>query len=326
MTEKSIYILSITNVATGGTELLQQFCFKLREVGVNAFMYYVTNDFEGSVVQLKFKEYNNPKVDKIVDSKNNILVIPEVAIDSTFQFKEIEKFIWWLSVDNYYGALKAQNNLIKKLYYQFKDLRNNKLLFSSCKHLVQSEYARLFLTKEKNVENKSIRYLSDYLNNVFINSAINNQSSVKKNAILYNPKKGFEFTARLIENITEYEWIPLQNLTTRQMSRLLSECKVYIDFGNHPGKDRIPREAAISGCCVITGKRGASANDLDVRIPEKYKFEDSNENISLIHNQISDCMNNYENSGKDFEEYRQMIIKEEENFIKDIHSFIKSVS
>lgn len=55
----------------------------------------------------------------------------------------------------------------------------------------------------------------------------------------------------------------------------MSKSKVYIDFGNHPGKDRIPREAAISGCIVITGKRGAAAFAEDVCIPETYKFDES---------------------------------------------------
>ena len=47
-------------------------------------------------------------------------------------------------------------------------------------------------------------------------------------------------------------------MTPEQVVDLMSESKVYIDFGNHPGKDRIPREAVINGCCVITGVRGSA--------------------------------------------------------------------
>ena len=30
--------------------------------------------------------------------------------------------------------------------------------------------------------------------------------------------------------------------------------KLYIDFGGFPGKDRLPREAVMHDCCIITGK------------------------------------------------------------------------
>jgi len=43
--------------------------------------------------------------------------------------------------------------------------------------------------------------------------------------------------------------------------------KLYVDFGKHPGKDRMPREAAVHGCCIITGRRGAAGNPFDIPIP-----------------------------------------------------------
>ena len=54
----------------------------------------------------------------------------------------------------------------------------------------------------------------------------------------------------------------------------MMESKVYIDFGNHLGKDRIPREVA-SGCCIITGKTGADKYKEDVYIGEKFKFDEA---------------------------------------------------
>ncbi|MCX7738527.1 MAG: hypothetical protein N2Z80_03840 [Hydrogenothermaceae bacterium] len=66
------------------------------------------------------------------------------------------------------------------------------------------------------------------------------------------------------------------------MIDILKKAKVYIDFGNHTGKDRIPREAAMLECCVITGRRGIAKYREDVPIPENYKIEDKVENIPLI--------------------------------------------
>ena len=61
-------------------------------------------------------------------------------------------------------------------------------------------------------------------------------------------------------------------MTEREVEDCLSQAKVYIDFGGHPGKDRIPREAALCGCCVVTGRRGAAGNDVEVPINQSYKL------------------------------------------------------
>jgi len=94
--------------------------------------------------------------------------------------------------------------------------------------------------------------------------------------------------------------------------------KVYIDFGNHPGKDRFPREAAISGCCILTDRKGAAAYQKDVPILEKYKFNDNKKNIPNIVNQIEYCLNNYQEAIKDFDSYRDFIRQEKDIFKKDI--------
>ena len=94
--------------------------------------------------------------------------------------------------------------------------------------------------------------------------------------------------------------------------------KVYVDFGNHPGKDRIPREAAISGCCVITGMHGAAKFHEDVPIPNKYKVDDLEDlDVSHVRDLILDIFEHYDERIDDFEEYRTMIRGEKEKFIKD---------
>ena len=103
------------------------------------------------------------------------------------------------------------------------------------------------------------------------------------------------------------------------------ESKVYIDFGNHPGKDRIPREAAISGCCIITGKRGSAKYKDDVYIEDEFKFNDSEENIDSIISKINYLIENYENETKKFDLYRDRISKEEIVFEKDIDKIFTKI-
>ena len=115
-----------------------------------------------------------------------------------------------------------------------------------------------------------------------------------------------------------FQWIPLINLSSKDMIDLMSRAKVYIDFGNHPGKDRIPREAAIHGCCIITGKRGSARFQKDVSIPEEFKFDDSCKNIPRILRKIEEVFLDYENVNKKFGSYREKIRMEEKVFDEDL--------
>ena len=107
-------------------------------------------------------------------------------------------------------------------------------------------------------------------------------------------------------------------MTVEEIKNLMRKGKVYIDFGNHPGKDRIPREAAISGCCIITNRKGSAKFYEDVSIDEKYKFDDDMKNIPNVIETINRCINNYDNEINEFENYRNLIEKEKEKFGKDI--------
>ena len=315
-----INILSSTHAATGGTELLQQLCFQLRENGIPATMYY-TENYENSKVQKKFgKMYHNPNVKSL--EENSVVIVPETEIDSYLKIKINFKktYIWWLSVDNYYGAGRIKTNTIRDAYRWFKHKRNLQIL-KNIYHCVQSEYARFYLINEIGIAKEKIFYLSDYINDDYLNKR-NIDLSKKENIILYNPQKGIEYTQKLMHDITEYKWVALEGMTNDEMISIFSKAKLYVDFGNHPGKDRIPREAALFYCCVITGKRGAADNDIDIPIPGYYKFE-TIDNIGLIKDSINKCMVQYELAIHDFAEYRNKILNEKDLFIKNALEIFK---
>lgn len=308
-----IYVMSPTGVATGGTELLQQLCHTLNQLNIEAKMYYISQ-YQGSPVHMKFEQYyHNPYVMEVENKSEHSLVVPETCYAYLFKnralYSKMTKYLWWLSVDNY---VQPYNMSFRA---KLRDLILKRTVFNRGIHLVQSEYARLFVENRYSPKKGRVLYLSDYLNkDYFMASA----DLPKKNVILYNPKKGYEFTSKLKEYITEYQWIPLCNLTNAEMRDLLTTSKVYIDFGNHPGKDRIPREACVSGCCVITGRRGSANNPIDIPISDEFKFEDSVENFQAIHDKITQCMTDFENETKKFDSYRERTRQEEEDFMQDV--------
>ena len=185
-------------------------------------------------------------------------------------------------------------------------------------HLVQSFYAKQHL---KNKGINKLFFLSDYINKNFFKR--NPDNLKKENIVLYNPKKGLNFTSKLIKKTNDIKFIPIENMSRNEVISLMKKAKVYIDFGFHPGKDRLPREAAICNCCIIVGKKGSAKFQEDVPIPEEFKFERKVSNIPNILNKIKECLYNYETNVEKFRDYRSYIKKEYENFKKDLKNIFQ---
>jgi len=119
---------------------------------------------------------------------------------------------------------------------------------------------------------------------------------------------------------------PIRNMTPAEVRELLSGARVYIDFGTHPGSDRLPREAAISGCCVVTGRQGSAGNPLDVPVPDKYKFDEKDESVfSKVDSVLADILSNYQDRVADFEEYRRQIVMQEKSFEDEISTIFSGL-
>ncbi|RYY07690.1 MAG: hypothetical protein EOP43_02500 [Sphingobacteriaceae bacterium] len=187
--------------------------------------------------------------------------------------------------------------------------------------MYQSEYARVFL---RNAGSQHILPLSDYIDHNLIIKNID-MPSKRINQVLYNPIKGLEITTHLIRLFPQIKWIPIIKLKSEEVSKLLASSKVYVDFGSHPGKDRIPREAVLNGCCIIVNKQGAAANSLDMDIPAEFKIEDPIKEQNQIVSLINKCFNFYDDQYSKFGNYLSKIISEEEDFEKEIKELIKHI-
>jgi len=347
-----IYIVCPANFSTGGPELLHQLAYHfINDLKVEAFMYYYNfngNEFK-TPVHPEYEIYNVPYVLEIQENEDidrNILIVPEVlsGLSLLLKCKNIRKCCWFLSVDNYYlskltkrdffitrAINKISKFIIKKSLIDI-DINSQEVLNQL---MIKYDYnkdrllklADFYLSQSHYVINhfrdlKQNYYLSDYLNADFLK--IQTDLSNKENMVAYNPKKGIGFTKKLISSAKDIKFVTLVNMSRKEVIQTLQKAKVYIDFGNHPGKDRIPREAAILGCCVITGKRGSAAFYEDVPVPAEYKFEDKEENIPKIIDKIKDCFENFEERYKDFEYYRQIIKNEPQKFVEDLKKiFVK---
>lgn len=342
------YVAVSAYAATGGPELLHQLVYNLRILGYDAYMYYIPNNIT-QPVHPALADYKNPFVRRLDDEENNVIIIPEIFEIIRF-FQKIEKsqiVIWWLSVDNFFVSRSLSRfpeniylnacRIINKIYghniidIACKVLRMNKkfkakkekLIDKVKLHLVQSKYAFETL-KSTGISENRIFYLSDYLNDDFLN--IRFAKTERENIVLYNPSKGYRFTRKILKSAKEINFVPIANMNRTEVRSLLCKSKVYIDFGNHPGKDRMPRETAIAGCCIITGTRGSANNEYDVSINNKYKFNEHTAKISDIMECIQKCLTEYNNLIDDFEPYRIKILDEKNKFTTDLKLLLNEKS
>lgn len=317
-----IFIGCLALSHTGGLTLAHQLCFELRRIGYDAYMYYYFSlrQKRQYPVNEHYKKYHLPFVEKLEDKEGNVIVAPETNVELLRHVTHATKVIWWMSVDNYH----LTQHTIKGTLINLFGLRRFRIERPEIYHLAQSYYAIDFLRQR--VDDSHIMYLSDYLDDGFLDSVLSHSTTQRANLVLYNPSKGFEYTHKIMRAAPDLQWFPLQGMTPLQMREVMGRAKVYIDFGHHPGKDRIPRETAISGCCVLTGLRGAARFHQDVPIPSKYKFEDTEENIPAIASMIRACVSDYEEHVHDFDEYRKMICQEHERFSKDVKVIFENLS
>lgn len=307
------YIVCPAKIQSGGPELAHQMCCELNKLGKNAYMYYAeSNRLEPVDVDApqKYLKYKTTHVTDIreVENGDNIVIVPEAATAWISGIKNCKKALWWMSVDNYIHNTKEKDLPQIREYVDI--------------HLVQSKYAYEYVKNTVGVSEDKIMYVSDYIGEKYL---LDIPEVKRMNIALYNPKKGLERIKPVIENTSDFlKWIPLINLSEEDMIAYMHISKIYVDFGNHPGKDRIPREAAACGCCVVTNRRGSATYYEDVSIPDKYKIDDER-NIIMISDVLYKICTDYNNVHKDFNDYREKIFNEKEKFCKEIEAFTKKI-
>ena len=305
---QKIYVLAPYGGMTGGVELCHQLVDYLRKKAQNAFIVYVDTYCRPALLQNVIKYYEKYEVktsNAIDDDPSNLLVVPEVFFDAVMIYTKIKIACWWMSVDNRYNRATLMQQLIfkKGILEKVGCIKNwlKRGMKSVCKN-----------------DNDILKKNDDRLIHLYQSTYAGNPQNEKNNIVLYNPAKGLKFTKKIISRLPNVKFIPLKGLTRIQLKELLETSKLYIDFGNFPGKDRLPREAVLNGCCIITGREGASYFYEDVPIRAFYKFDVKESNLAVITQRILYVLNHYEQCVKDFDEYKLRVSREQNLFYDEI--------
>jgi len=346
-----LYILAPSKTSTGGPEGLHQLaynCQKFFKV-TTRIVYLPTSDL--NPVHKNYKSFKLKFTKKIQDNSNNVLIIPEqyLYLKYSLQFKNIKKIIWWLSLDNYFGFKFGDENSkyirsIIKIPYNLINLFNKvtnyyfgiftlqdylKFLFSlsklkECKeikqanlHVMQSYYAYEYFKNRL----PNVKFLYDYQRKIIIR---NFKKKIKKENVICYSNKSNDFI-KAIKSYTKLNFIPLVGLSAKEIIEVFKKTKIYLDFGYHPGKDRMPREAALFDNCIITNRRGSAKNNIDIPINKKFKFDERYSNLEEIEGTINHILKNYKKEILKFKYYKKKILKEEQVFKKQLFAIFKKV-
>jgi hypothetical protein len=296
---------------------------------MNAFIVYYGS--KEHFIPDDYKKYNVMITENVIDHEKNIVVLPEVKLNIIMDFKNIQKIAWWLSVDNYFLNCSNIMDVFKfnfrlglvlfikrcgKFILKRENTFNNTVSLRCIKkqnivHAYQSVYAQYFLLKHKF---DIVVPLTDYINSDFIKQ----ENVIKDDIVAYNPKKGVKFTKKVIKNNPDITFVPIGNMNRAEVLKLLQRVKLYIDFGHHPGKDRLPREAVISGCVVVTGKTGSARFFEDVPLSSSFKITQKMKNLGRIRKVIVNGLEHYSIQQSNMNYYIRQVLEEKTKFEREV--------
>jgi len=275
---------------TGGPEALHQLCHHLNQVpGVDASIHY-TGGLDDSVVAEYWPHYEvQAEPSPFVEGAS--IVVPNNVDPRAFRVSGGgRKWVWWLA-----GKRTLPLHV-----------------FGDCHHAFQSEYAR------RRLERLGYRglMLTDYLRATFDAGA---PADPKEDLIAYNGTKSALQMTRIRLARPRLACVPIRGLSHDEVRAVLARAKVYVDFGPHPGRDRMPREAALLGCVVVTNREGSAGLPEDVPLPEELKVEAAD--IRGAAERVQQALADYPRLHAALAPYRQWVRTQRDTFAAEVQAF-----
>lgn len=329
---KKIYVVYPRGVRTGGPEALHQLVSTLRGLGEEAYL-VPRPGTEGAERVPDYQRYDAPEVSSIEDGPANAVVASEYVMGLLSSVRRATRFCWWLSIDNspvfryQRKALGLWESPREKMvqtakYRALSRLRaarhlvdGERTLLRGINHLAQSQYAWSHLYSTFNILATKV---SDYTPLGVVESAEQLPVGCRGRTVAFNPKKAAAITERLMKSFPAAEFTPLVGMTSSEVAQALASSAVYLDLGYHPGKDRMPREAAMCGSVSLVARRGSGAFHADVPIPWEQKISPNGDVVksarAAIERVFDDPMTSWANQSA----YRDQIAKEQQTFVQEV--------
>lgn len=319
-----LQVVAPVSAQSGGPESLHNLARLAIRLGFDVEIVYFPYG-EGHQVPVRYLHYQIP-VSTLKDEVNVAIVFPEIYCMQALGLKNAKPLIWWLSVD-FFKRIKY-HSLRDKVRYFLMALRGERPLggvktLRGLTHLTKAAYDRTFLKKN----GITGMQLSGPISSFYLQPCPNSLIIKKQNTILYSTHRNTNIVAALIVRFPDLIFFPVSGLSEQQLREVYLSSKLFIDFGNHPGKERMPREAAVSGCCVVTGLLGSAANDEDIPIPKRFKLDIEDSDFFVKFKLLaSDIFDNFLSTSKEFEAYRHEIYNEPAQQERDFLNIVEKIN
>jgi hypothetical protein len=310
------------SVKTGGPEALHQLGYQIARHGGSAKMVYYDFPFsmDGNVLRCgpgpfpmleHFAQYEPQVTRETPLGANTLVVFPEPLIKAADNdTAPFQRALWWLSINNVFAGNPD---------FLIEDYRQKFFARPDILQLYQSFYARQLLF---NYNAPQYFPLFDYTDPQFIarslNSSENPPIGLRANSICFFPTKGGALAERFVLDSAslrhKVEFVAIRNMTKAEVRDTLFQARIYIDFGDHFGKDRVPREAAVAGAIVLLHAMGSANFFDDHPIPREYRFTQDDLVSGRLHQKVNAILDDPERHFAAQRAYRQTILLEREQF------------
>jgi hypothetical protein len=233
----------------------------------------------------EYEHYDAPEADAADDARDVAVVFPEVYLAPIRDLRHARPVCWWLSVDKsalWSAPTELENRrrlgqpsdtvLRLRLLKQAVVRRRwaGRMADPRVLHLAQSEYARMFLLEHSGLD---ALLVSDYLPHAADDEELPLTPAGNPPVVAYQPAKGGHLVDQVRALLRDsVSWIPIQGMDHAGVRRALEKSSAFLDLGHQPGKDRLPREAALAGAVTLVARVGAGANDVDIPLPAAHKI------------------------------------------------------
>jgi hypothetical protein len=281
-----------------------------------------------------FDWYDAPEAENPFDGPEDAIVVPEAFPGLLAGAGRATVVCWWLSVDNspLFAATQAWRRrriwtsteplarlVARRIKGRILRLRYARLL-RAARHVCQSHYAQATVSAELGVP---AQLLTDY---VVVQGMAPRPGRVERVRIAYNPAKGGDIVEAVQDAMSDdrADWLPISGMSQQQVCAALASADVYLDLGHQPGKDRMPREAAMAGAVTLVARFGAGASDKDFPLPDQHRIPTEPEFLANVRRTLELVMEDVPHHWELQASFRDALAREREVFRQEVVEIFKT--
>lgn len=282
-------------VHSGGAEVLNMFCAKMKSLGARTamFNYGHPDMFKQTDFYKNMYDINCASTSELEDIENNVILYPEIMFEGedfvnyALNFKHAQIIVWWLGTGFDYMDKSIKTSKRKEMDL-FKRYKGHIL------HLCESELAMRDLLYH-GIEERCI--FQHPVNSVFYNKE---KTFDKIDTVFYNGLKATNknfIENEIIPRVPEIKFESVSWSTPYkskdELCDMYDRAKVYIDFCEFEGREMMPREACLRDCITLLNNRGNAATFDDYPIDDYYKINLYEDPVKIC-DKIRECVYNYD--------------------------------